>query len=373
MIRSIRMDLGGSVRAKAMVQVAERRLELREMDVPALSPGEALVRIEATGICGSDKEQFDGMLARAGWSSYPVIPGHEPVGRVVEIDALGRRAWNVEVGDLIAIESVVPCHTCTNCVGGLVKFCSNRFSYGFMPIGPDHGLWGGFAEYMVVRPNSVVHRVPDGVTAEVASLLNPLGAGFDWAVRRAETKPGDAVLVLGAGQRGIACAIAARSAGASRIIITGLSRDRTKLDLARKLGADVAIDIEATPDVVAIVRDVVENGFVDRVIDTTPHATTPVVQAVEAVRPGGTVVLAGLKGTATLAELAVDRVVLKALDVRGVVSVGSWGYQQAMRRLAVGDLAEFHSHSVPLSGIREGIELLAGSEATHVAVVPAMA
>lgn len=356
----------------AMVQVAERELELRELEIPKLDPGEALIRIEATGVCGSDKEQLDGMLARAGWSTYPVIPGHEPIGRIAEIDEAGRKAWNVDLDDLVAVESVVPCHTCQSCVSGRVKFCSNRFSYGFMPLDLGHGLWGGFSQYMVIRPNSAVHRVPDGVTPEVASMINPLGAGYDWAVRRAETKPGDSVLILGAGQRGIACAIAARSAGASSVIITGLSRDKLKLDLARQFGADHAVDIEATPDVVGIVRDVVEGGFVDRVIDTTPHATAPIVQAVEAVRPGGVIVLAGLKGAATLRELAADRIVLKAIDVRGVVSVGSWGYQQALRRLAVGDLAPMHSHSVPLRDLERGIDLLASSEASHVAILPTL-
>jgi threonine dehydrogenase-like Zn-dependent dehydrogenase len=358
------------VRSTAVVQVAERQLEIHEIPVPVIKPGEALIKIEAAGICGSDHDQFNGNLARAGWSTYPVIPGHEPVGRVVEIGEAARRAWGLALDDLIAVESVVPCQTCPNCVRGLRKFCANRFSYGFMPLSDGSGLNGAFSEYMVLRPNSVVHRVPEGISPEIATMYNPLGAGFDWTIERAGMMPGDSVLILGCGQRGIACAIAARSAGAERVFITGLGQDKIKLDLALKFGADEAINIEESPDLVERLRDLTGGGFVDRVIDTTPGAVAPVLQAVEIVRPGGIVVLAGLKGEAKLEGLAADRIILKAIDVRGVVSVSSWGYQRALSRLAAGDLAELHSHSIPLVDAQRAIELIGTPEATHVAVMP---
>jgi threonine dehydrogenase-like Zn-dependent dehydrogenase len=363
------------MRARAMVQLGPGVLEEQEFEVPVIGEGEALLKIEATGICGSDKTQLDGGLARSGWSAYPVIPGHEPVGRIAEIGAEARRLWGVEEGQLVAVESVVPCQVCDRCTSGLVKFCRNRFSYGFTPTTFGSGLWGGFAEYLVLRPNSRVHPVPEGIPAEVATLFNPLGAGFDWTVRRGGTIAGDSVVVLGCGQRGLACAVAARAAGADRVVVTGLARDRYKLEVAAKLGVDATVEVDnlsdGCPDVVTAVRAAL-GGDADRVVDTTPHAVSAIGDAIALVRPGGVVVVAGLKGGADLSGVDADAMVLKAIDIRGVVSVEPWGYRQALRLLGSGRLPVelLHSHTVPLTGVREGIELLSRSDAVHVSVVP---
>lgn len=360
------------MRVRAMVQLGPGELEEQELEVPKIGSGEALLQIEATGVCGSDKSQLDGGLARAGWSSYPVVPGHEPVGRIVEIGSEARRLWRLEEGQRVAVESVVPCHVCQRCTQGLVKFCTNRFSYGFTPTSVGCGLWGGFAEFMVLRPNSRVHLVPDGCPAELATLFNPLGAGFDWTVRRAGTTLGDVVVVLGSGQRGLACAVAAKTAGASWVAVTGLERDRHKLKVATQLGVDAVVEVGTGPDDAAAIREALHGRDADRVVDTTPHAVGPVADAIALVRPGGVVVVAGLKGGATLDTVSADSVVLKAIDVRGVVSVESWGYAQALRLIGSGELPLelLHSHTVPLREVRTGIELLSRSDAVHVSIVP---
>src|SRR4029077_11555523 len=116
---------------------------------------------------------------------------------------------------------------------------------GYVPLAHPPGLWGGYADYMYLDPCSIVHRVRKDITAALAVMFNPLGAGFRWAVEIPRTGPGDRVLILGPGQRGLASVIAARAAGADTIIVTGLSRDAPKLALAREFGADHVIDIEA--------------------------------------------------------------------------------------------------------------------------------
>ena len=144
-------------------------------------------------------------------------------------------------------------------------------------------------------PRPCVHKVPPGIAPETAVLFNPLGAGVRWGVTLPRTTIGSKIVVLGPGQRGLACAIAAKLAGASLVIVTGLTRDRHKLDLAIELGADVAIDVERE-DLVARVRELTGGGA-DIVVDVSAVATQPVVDAVECVRPGGTIVLGGVKGT----------------------------------------------------------------------------
>jgi threonine dehydrogenase-like Zn-dependent dehydrogenase len=364
------------MQSQAMVQTGDRHLESIDFEIPSCGPGEALLRVEATGICGTDHEQFAGHMADSGWVTYPLIPGHEPVGRIVEMGDEARQLWNVGVGDLVAVESIVPCHVCTTCVRGQWKFCKNRFTYGFTPTTFGCGLWGGFSQYIMLRPNTILHRIPDQIPAELATLFNPLGAGFDWAVERAGTMPGDTVVVLGCGQRGLACVIAAKQAGAERIVVTGLARDRRKLDLALQFGADSAIDISVYDDSAAAIIDALGGELADRVIDTTPIATQPVADAIEVVRPEGVVVLAGVKGNKSVPEFVSDRVVLKAIDVRGVLTVNSWGYLRAIELMASGDLDMnlLHTHSLPLSQVEHGIRLLAGDvpgeDAIHISILP---
>jgi threonine dehydrogenase-like Zn-dependent dehydrogenase len=127
-------------------------------------------------------------------------------------------------------------------------------------------------------------------------MFNPLAAGLSWAAAIPATAPGDRVVVLGAGQRGLCCVIAARAAGARQVVITGLTRDAQKLALARELGADVAIDVEQN-EVVASVRDATGGGA-EVVVDTTPYAPQSLNHAIAIAVRKGRIVVAGLKGNA---------------------------------------------------------------------------
>ena len=125
-------------------------------------------------------------------------------------------------------------------------------------------------------------------------MFNPLAAGLSWAAAVPATAPGDRVVVLGAGQRGLCCVIAARAAGARQVVITGLTRDAQKLALARELGADAAIDVEQN-DVVASVREATGGGA-EVVVDTTPYAPQSLNHAIAIAVRKGRIVVAGLKG-----------------------------------------------------------------------------
>jgi len=370
------------VKARAAVQVGDRAIEIQQLEVPDVPPGHLLLRVEGSGICGSDHEQYAGVLRQSTDLEYPLVPGHEPVGRVAEIGPEAAAAFGLAVGDRVAVETYVACNVCANCVRGLRKFCAQRFIYGYTPTTVGCGLWGGFGEYLLIRPGSLLHRVPDDLTIEDAVLFNPFGAGFEWAVRRADTQVGDVVLVLGCGQRGLACVVAAREAGASTVIVTGLASDVAKLALARDLGADHALVVDGEGRVDghvplgSVVDDLTHGRLADRVVDTTPIAVGPIADAVDAVRPGGVIVLAGIKGARPLVGVLPDRVITKAIDVRGALSVESWGYQQAIRLVASHryPLERLHTHTLPIERAAHGIELLAGEvageTAIHVTIVP---
>ena len=228
---------------RAIVQTAPRQLELRELPIPEIDDDSALLRVEACGICGSDVEQYTGTLP----VRLPVIPGHEPLGIIETIGDRAAKRWGVNAGDRVAVETLIPCGHCHACIEGRYQVCRGRggmFGYAYVPLSHPPGLWGAYADYMYLDPFSLVHPMRKDIPANIAVMFNPLGAGFRWAVELPDTGPGDIVLILGPGQRGLASVIAARAAGADAIIVTGLTRDAKKLALARELGADHVIDIE---------------------------------------------------------------------------------------------------------------------------------
>jgi threonine dehydrogenase-like Zn-dependent dehydrogenase len=180
-------------------------------------------------------------------------------------------------------------------------------------------LWGGYAEHMYLCPHSVTKKMDPAIPPGVAVMFNPLAAGLSWAGSIPSTGPGDRVVILGAGQRGLCCVIAARAAGVRQIVITGLTRDAHKLALARELGADVTIDVEKE-DVVARAREATGGGA-EVVVDTTPYAPQSLNHAIAIAVRKGRIVVAGLKGQKLAHELPVDDVIYKELTIRGVLSM----------------------------------------------------
>jgi threonine dehydrogenase-like Zn-dependent dehydrogenase len=222
------------------------------------------------------------------------------------------------------------------------------------------GLWGGYATHLYVHPNAVLYPLPDGIDPATATLYNPLGAGIRWGVDLTGVTVGSALLVLGCGQRGLACLIAARAAGAAHVIVTGLPADRHKLDLAARFGATATVEVERE-DLAGVVREVTGGEGVDAVVDTTPGSTDAVTQAMRLVRPEGTVVLGGHKGR-PVPDFPVDDVVLSSITVKGVRGVGGDAYRRAVAMLAARaeELAVLRSHTFGLDEAGRALRVLGG-------------
>jgi threonine dehydrogenase-like Zn-dependent dehydrogenase len=347
---------------RAVVQTGPKQLEMRELPIPEIDDDSALLRVEACGICGSDAEQYDGLLP----VPYPLIPGHEPLGVIAAIGDGAARRWGVDVGDRVAVEVMMPCGHCAECRGGRYQLCRGSggglSGYAFIPLSRPPGLWGAYADYMYLHPRSIVHPVRADLPAQLAVLFNPLGAGFRWAVELPQTGPGDTVMILGPGQRGLASVVAARAAGADTIIVSGLSRDALKLKLAVEFGADHVIDVE-TEDARRRVKELTGGRGVDVVVEVSSYATQPVAEALHYVAAGGRVVLAGVKGFKNVPDFVSDLIVVKEITVRGAFGVTSRAYRSAIRLIESGrvPLERMHTHDFPLEQAELAIQTLAGT------------
>ena len=306
--------------AFAAVLTAPRSFEYREVAVPEVGPEDGVLKMEAAGLCGTDYEQYDGRLGASQTQIFPIIPGHEIFGWIDRAGAKALERWGVREGDRVIVETSIGCGECRYCKDNRMVLCDNGMGYG-LRVGFDTAprLWGGYASHLYLHPRTRLHKAPEDVPTAPLSLFNPMSNAVRWAWERPRTKAGDSVVITGPGQRGLLAVVVAREAGAAQVIITGTAADAERLALARQLGADAAINVEEE-DAVARVKDLTGGHGADVVVDVSAGATEPLHQAVEMVRKGGTIVVAGLKTDNALGDFYTDRLIYKEISMLGVLS-----------------------------------------------------
>jgi alcohol dehydrogenase len=270
-------------------------------------------------LCGTDHEQYTGVFD----GGFAFVPGHEIVGIVEELGVGAAQRWGVSRGDRVAVEVFQSCRQCRACRAGEYRRCIRHGlgdMYGFVPIGRPPGLWGGYADLLYLAPDAMLVAVPGMLDPVSATLFNPVGAGIRWGVTLPGTAPGDVVAILGPGIRGLAALAAVREAGAGFVLVAGKGqRDAARLDAARAFGADLTVDV-AADDPARALREAT-GGRADIVVDVTANAPDALAQAIELARPGGTVVVAGMRGEGPLPRFRPDAIVLKELRVLGALGV----------------------------------------------------
>lgn len=273
---------------KAMTLVAYDHLELAEVPVPEPGPGEVLCRIKSVAICGSDPKMIHGGYQFANWPPYyPFIMGHEWAGQVVKV---GSGVVDFKPGDRVAGEAHVGCGKCDNCKRGHYTVCLN---YG--KDGKDGGLdmghrhygfyWqGANAEYNVYK-TSALHKIPDNVSYDVASMCDCAGVAFH-GVQLAGVTPGGTSVVFGPGAIGLCAMMECKALGSGKVIMIGRG---AKLEKARELGADVCIDFEKE-DPVQRVLELTNGVGADEVMECSGAADSP-MKACQMVRKTGSVAI----------------------------------------------------------------------------------
>lgn len=331
-------------------------VRIEEAEKPGLERAELLVRIEASGICGTD------VLSWYRAHKVPLVLGHEVTGEVVEV---GSDVADYAAGDRVAVAHHVPCDDCHYCEFGHETVCDTLRTTNFEP--------GGFAEYVKLPGINVekgVFRLPDAVSYEEGVFVEPL-ACIIRGQRVANLRRGQSVLVLGSGVSGILHMQLAKFAGAGPVVVTDINEYR--LDKARQLGADLAL--AADDDIAASFSQLNGGRLADLVVATT-GATGAIADGLAALERGGTFLFFAPTAPGETIDLSVNDLFWR----NETTLTSSYGgspqdYRDALDVISKGklELTEMITHRLPLDGIEEGFKLVdQARESLKVVVKPGL-
>jgi alcohol dehydrogenase/L-iditol 2-dehydrogenase len=311
---------------KALVKFADEdgALEVRDLAVPVASPGTVLVRIHTVGVCGSDIHMWHNSQSKSSKGVLPVTLGHESAGIV---SAVGEGVTGWTVGDRVVCETAASiCGICALCRSGRYNLCPYREGYGLKRD-------GAMAEYVVAEPR-VLHRIPEGVSFEAASMTEPFSVAYNAVVERAHVSAGNLVVIQGAGAIGILSLQVAILSGAATTVVLGTDLDTGRLAKAKEMGATHVVNVSREDPVELIGR--LHDGFgADLVVDAT-GVSAALQQSMELVRPGGSIAKVGW-GPQPLG-FTLDPLVKKAVTLYGCYSHTWSTWENVLRLFAEGRL-----------------------------------
>jgi threonine 3-dehydrogenase len=328
--------------------------ELVERPSPTPGPGEVLLRVEAASICGTDHHLF----TWDDWAAENLVPprilGHELAGRVV---AAGAGVTRVREGDLVGVESHLVDWTCAQCRRGDMHLCRNLRVIGVH-------VDGGFAEHVVIPEANAIES--NGLDPAVVALQEPMGN----AVHAAFVEPldGRSVLVTGCGPIGLCAVGIARAAGASLVIAT--DTEPYRLELARTMGANLALDA-TDPSTAVRIRDATGGDGVEVVLEMS-GAQAALDQALSVITRGGRISLLGIFGQPVRLDVS-NLVIEQGLRIHGVFGrriYDTWERTQALLRSGTLDVTPILTHRFDLADWERAFELIASRHAGKVVLVP---
>ncbi len=340
------------------VAVYHRNADIRieERAVPEIGAGEVLVRIRASGICGSDVMEWYRV------PKAPLVLGHEVAGDVVEV---GEGVTTVAVGDRVVVSHHVPCNTCRHCLAGNQTACETLHTTNFDP--------GGFAEYVRVpalQTDRGILKLPDDVTYDEGSFVEPLGCVVRAQVR-AGLRPGSTVLVVGSGISGLLHIRLAVALGAGRVFATDVSPYR--LDQARRSGATEAFDAAAAGSGLAELLARANEGRLADLVLLSTGAPSAVAQGLDCLDSGATFVFFAPPPPGEPLGMPMHELWRREVTVRTAYGAAPADLAMALdliatRRVRVDDLV---THRCTLDDIGEGFALVEGAdESVKVIVEP---
>lgn len=317
-------------------------VRIEEMAVPKIGPGELLVRVHASGICGSDVLEWYRI------DKVPLVLGHEIGGEIADV---GESLKRFKVGDRISASHHVPCGKCHYCLNGHQTVCETLRQTKFDP--------GGFCEYTRLATVNVEHgvyKLPEGLSYEEATFIEPLACVLR-GQRLAGMKKGKTVLVIGSGVSGLLHVKLARNLGAARIIATDI--DDYRLKKAKRFGADSVVD--AREDIPAYVRQANNGRLADLVILST-GAEAAILQALKSVDRGGTILFFAAADSKITIPLSVNDLFWRnEITLTSSYAGSPEDHIEALDLISTRkiDVAEMITHKLPLADTGSGFKIVA--------------
>ncbi|MEM2839890.1 MAG: zinc-dependent dehydrogenase [Thermoplasmata archaeon] len=315
-------------------------IRLEEMPRPEIGSKEILVKVQASGICGSDVMEWYRI------KKAPLVLGHEIAG---DIEEVGKKVVGWKVGDRVVVTHHVPCDACKYCLSGHHVVCETLRTTNFYP--------GGFAEYVRVPEINVEKgtlRLPDNVTYEQGSFTEPLACVVR-SMRNSGMKEGQTVLILGAGIAGVLNLKMAKHLGAKQIIVTDVSKER--LEMAKRFGADYVI--HAGDDVPGLVKEMLGCEGADQVI-VCSGAVPAFLQGIESVDRGGTIMFFACPRPDEPIPINVNELWRKEVRMMTSYAGSPRDLREALelissKKIIVDDMI---THRFPLAETQKGFELM---------------
>lgn len=349
------------MQTRAVVVTEPGKLEMQEFSLPEVGEDDGILKVELAGVCGSDPGIFRGKASRAP-RPYPLILGHEMVGRVHSMGREAKARHGVREGDRVIIEYAFGCGKCRPCLEGRYTLCDNFYTYGSMVscAEPPH-LYGAYADFLYIHPRAMVHKIDDSISSGTAVLICAvLGNAVRWLRHIGGASIGQAVAIVGPGQQGLAAVAVAKEAGAGPIMLVGLERDAHRLAMGERFGADVVINADQEDPVEAVAK-ATGGAMAGLVMDVTGHPAGAET-ALSLCGLGASLVLPGLYGPQSKVPLLLDKVVVKELKLLGAYSHDFKAVEPAIRLAMNGDypFEEMITHHLPLDQAEHAIKLVAG-------------
>lgn len=335
---------------KSLIIHQKDEFSVEERPIPEIGESDVLIRVAAAGICGTDMHILHGEYM----AEYPLIPGHEFSGEVVEA---GKGVTNVKQGDRVTVDPNIVDRTCTYCRRGEINLCKNLTAIG---VNSD----GGFAEFCRV-PAEQVYTVPDCLDMDLAAMTEPLACCLH-GIDRAKITPGSTVAILGAGAIGLILLQLARTAGARKIVVS--EPDSMKRELAGRLGADHLID-PLSQDVSEEIEKISDDGA-DFVIEAAGRLETAEL-APKLARRGATVLQFGVVSKGQIMRISPYDIFFKELRILGAF-VNPYTHARAIELMASGrvDVEPLVTHRFPIEESAKALSLAGSREALKILIKP---
>jgi len=326
---------------RAAYMTGINKMEVRDIEVPALKAKDVLVKVEYVGICGSDVHYLEHGKIGDFIVKGDFILGHECAGTIVEI---GTGVENLKVGDRVALEPGVTCGQCEFCKTGRYNLCPD---VEFLATPPYHGCLMNYIAF----PANMAFKLPDSISTKEGALIEPLAVGMH-AANQGNVKLGDSVVILGAGTIGLVTLLACKANGASDITVVDVIPKR--LEFAKKLGATTVINAKES-DVLAEVDKLTNKKGVDVVIETAGSART-ISQTPYLIKNGGCVVLVGL-APQDIIEYNFAKIMAKEAQIKSVFRYRNI-YPQAINAISKGiiDITGIITHEFDFEDVAKAFD-----------------